>query len=314
MLATSSSGAIWMSSDWRLMGINQIIAIAACCATLSSIAVAPVYAQAAQPPAPATTGYVKDPRFWPTPVMDSVPPVLPRFTREHAVLIFSKTNGYRDDAQIKAANAALKSIARAKGWDELVSENAAVFNAEALPHFDVIVLNSTSGNIFTDSQRTAFRQWLEQGGGLVALHGAGGDPHYDWSWYVEVVLGAQFIGHTSKPHQFQQGLIRIADREHPATILLPPEWRREEEWYAFDRVPSGYGTRILARLDESSYDSAPEQRMGDHPIIWTRCIGRGRVFFSALGHKAETYSEPLHLQMIGGALSWAVEAKRRGCD
>jgi type 1 glutamine amidotransferase len=277
------------------MSLTRVIAIAVCCASLS-------------------TALAQDPRFWPTPVMDVEPPVLPRFTREHAVLIFSKTNGYRDDAQIKAANAALKSIAQGKGWDEFTSENAAVFNPEALARFEVIVLNSTSGNIFTDSQRTAFKQWIEQGGGLVALHGAGGDPHYDWKWYVEVLIGAQFIGHTSKPKQFQQGVIRVEDREHPATRSLPVEWRREEEWYAFDRVPSGYGTRILARLDESTYEQSPEQRMGDHPIIWTRCIGRGRVFFSALGHKAETYSEPLHLQMIGGALSWAVEARHGGCN
>ena len=283
--------------------LKQLIAIGACCAALSSLAMAQ-----------AAPAYVKDPRFWPTPVMDSEPPVLPKFTREHVVLIFSKTNGYREDAQIKAANAALKSIVRQKGWDEFVSENAAVFNAEALARFDVIVLNSTSGNIFTDSQRAAFRQWLEQGGGSVALHGAGGDPHYDWSWYVDVMLGAQFIGHTSKPKQFQQGVIRVVDREHPAMRVLPAEWRREEEWYAFNHVPSGYGTKVLARLDESSIDAPPEQHMGDHPIIWTRCIGRGGVFFSALGHKAETYSEPLHLEMIGGALSWAAEARRRGCN
>lgn len=269
---------------------------------------------AAQPEKPPSPPFVKDPRFWPTPVMDTEPPQLPRFVREHAVLIFSKTNGFRDDEQIKAANAALKAIADAKKWDGYVSENAAVFNPQALANFDVIVLNSTSGDIFTAGQRDAFRQWLEQGGGLVALHGAGGDHHYDWYWYVETVLGTQFIGHTSQPEQFQPAIVRIADREHPAMHSLPTEWRREDEWYAFDRVPSGHGTRILARLDEGSYNSSPEQRMGDHPIIWTRCIGRGRVFYSSLGHKAETYSEPLHLQMIGDALAWAAKAGHDGCD
>jgi type 1 glutamine amidotransferase len=228
--------------------------------------------------------------------MDSEPPVLPRFTREH----------------VKTANAALQSIVQKKGWDPFVTENAAVFNPEALAKFDVIVLNSTSGNIWTDDQRAAFRQWLEKGGGLVALHGAGGDPHYDWKWYVDVVIGAQFIGHTNKP-QFPQGVIRIAEPEHPAMRGLPAEWRREEEWYAFNRMPSGYNTKILARLDEKSYEPPAEQRMGDHPIIWTRCIGRGPVFYSALGHKAETYSEPLHLQMIDGALSWAAQSGRGEC-
>ena len=90
---------------------------------------------------------------------------------------------------------------------------------------------------------------------------------------------------------------------------------RTEEWYSFDRVPTGNDTHILATLDESSYEPFPERmRMGKiHPIIWTRCVGRGRVFFSALGHKAETYSEPLHQKMISGAIRWAARAEGAAC-
>ncbi|MDQ0251850.1 type 1 glutamine amidotransferase [Sphingomonas kyeonggiensis] len=267
------------------------------------------------PPAPSATPYVKNPVYWPTPVMDSAPPALPVFARAHRVLIFSKTNGFRDSPQIAAANAALARIAAEKGWDSYVSENAAVFNPAQLRQFDVILLNSISGNVFTEAQRKAFRAWLAKGGGLVMLHGSGGDHDYDWRWYVRTLLGAQFIGHTSKPNQFQLGTVRIAEANHPAMQGLPMAWRREEEWYAFDRVPSGHRTRILAWLDEGSYQPAPEQRMGArHPIVWTRCVGRSRVFFSALGHKAETYAEPLHLHMIDNALDWAADARTHGCD
>ncbi|KAF1685324.1 hypothetical protein B1992_12375 [Pseudoxanthomonas broegbernensis] len=295
------------------MKLPRSLAILLCHAALAGV-VAPVASHAAQPAEPAPAPYVKDPRYWPAPVMDTVPPALPDFAGEHAVLIFSKTNGFRDDAQIQAANAALSAMTAAKGWDGFVSENAAVFNPQALARFDVVVLNSTSGNLFSADQRQAFRRWIEQGGGLVALHGAGGDPRYDWEWYVETVLGAQFIGHTSKPKQFQDAVVLVGDRAHPAMRALPERWRRRDEWYAFDRVPSGHGTRVLARLDEDSYAPAPEQRMGDHPIVWTRCIGQGRVFYSALGHEARTYAEPLHLQMIDGALSWAAKARRHGCS
>jgi type 1 glutamine amidotransferase len=148
----------------------------------------------------------------------------------------------------------------------------------------------------------------------VALHGSGGDPRYDWRWYVETLIGAQFIGHTHRPKQFQLGTIRLAEPEHPALAGLPQAWRREEEWYAFDRVPSGHGTRVLAWLDEASYEPPAAQRMGErHPIIWTRCIGRGRMLFSALGHKAATYAEPLHLRLIDNAVGWAARAKRERC-
>lgn len=90
---------------------------------------------------------------------------------------------------------------------------------------------------------------------------------------------------------------------------------RADEWYSFDRVPSGHGAHILATLDETSYDPAPATaRMGKpHPIVRTRCIGRGRVIFSGLGHKAESYSGPLHLALIRGAVRWASRRAGKGC-
>jgi hypothetical protein len=80
--------------------------------------------------------------------------------------------------------------------------------------------------------------------------------------------------------------------------------------------PRQAGAHILARLDESTYQpymrwplgvSSKDIHMGaDHPIIWTRCIGNGRSFYSALGHVPTTYAEPKHMQMLDGALHWAV--------
>lgn len=253
--------------------------------------------------------YVKNPRNWPRPVMDEVPPAIPRL-RTGAVLVLSKTNGFRDPEQIPVAARAVEEIARAQGRDVFATGNAAVVNPRDLARFRVVVLNSTSGDIFTGPQRRAFRAWVEQGGGVVLLHGAGGDHDYAWSWYRDALLGVRFIGHTSRPEQFQRGTIRIVARDHPATRGLPARWNRVEEWYAFDRSPAGRGTRVLATLDEASYRPAAEQRMGaSHPIIWTRCVGRGRALFSALGHRAETYAEPLHRRLIGNAIGWAAGSR-----
>jgi uncharacterized protein len=265
-------------------------------------------------PAPSPPPPQRDPRNWPEPVIDKIAPALPRL-RPGAVLIFSKTNGYRDPEQIDTAKPVLAALVRKQGRDAFETENAAVMNPRDLARFSTVVFNNTSGNIFDEGQRAAFRAWVERGGGVVLLHGAGGDAHYDWRWWPEVLIGAQYIGHTRRPKQFQEAMVEILDRSHAATRKLPGKWVRTDEWYAFDRVPSGHGTRILATLDEASYDASPASaRMGKpHPIVWTRCIGRGRVIFSGLGHKAESYVEPLHRELIGGAIRWASRREGMGC-
>lgn len=251
---------------------------------------------------------------------ETVPPILPALS-DRAILIFSKTNGFRDDAQIEAANAALARIAREQGWSPYVTENGAVFNPAQLARFKAVVWNSVSGDVLTPAQRAAFKSYLEQGGGFVGLHGAGGDFKYAWSWYVNDLIGAQFIGHTYRP-QFQQAVIHIEDPAHPAMQGLGSTWTRTEEWYSFTPNPRAKGYHILATVDEATYrpvfqllpfGEARDIRMGDHPVIWTHCIGNGRAFYSALGHRPEAYAEAKHLQMLRGAIAWAAGFEGSKC-
>lgn len=253
---------------------------------------------------------------------DTTPPVLPGKMAPTSVLVFSKTNGFRDDPQIKAANAALAAIARERGWGSFVTENAAVFNKAQLGRFKAVVWNSVSGDVLTPDQRAALREWIEAGGGFVALHGSGGDPQYDWKWYVDELIGAQFIGHTMDP-QFQRATLVVEDRTHPATRHLPARWARNDEWYSFASSPRAKGYRVLVSIDETSYDPSMKLmpgtgrrdiRMGkDHPMVWMHCVGTGRVFYSALGHPAAAYAEPAHLRMIEGAVAWAAGLEGEEC-
>jgi type 1 glutamine amidotransferase len=250
-------------------------------------------------------------------VKETIPPALPPDLSRPAILVFSKTNRYRHGQAIAAVNALAKDIGVRRKWSVVVTENGAVHNPRDLARFDAIVWNNVTGDVLTPAQRAALRAYVRRGGGFVGLH-ASGDPGIVWPWYVESVIGARFTGHPKNP-QFQSALLVVEDTSHPATEMLPKHWRRTDEWYSFDASVRSRGFHVLASLDEASYiarawNGADLRMGGDHPVMWWHCEGRGRAFYSAMGHKAEAFAEPLMRQSLEGAIAWAARRTGAGCN
>jgi hypothetical protein len=241
-------------------------------------------------------------------VYETTPPALPAHLNQTAILVFSKTNGYRHEEAIPAANRALEAIARAHGWSAVFTENGAVFDPAILSRFQATVWNNTSGDTLNSAQRAALQTYLENGGGFVGIHSAGGDPHYDWPWYVQNIIGAQFLGHPLNP-QFQRATVHVEDAGDPIMAGVPASWSRVDEWYSFKTSPRASGAHILATLDETTYSPKllwKDLRMGSgHPVIWKHVVGKGRVFYSALGHQAAAYSDPIYVGILDRAIQWA---------
>lgn len=249
-------------------------------------------------------------------VYESTPPALPPEIRRPAILVFSKTNGFRHAEAIPAANAMFRELAGRSGWGYFQTENGATFNPQMLSRFDAVIFNNVSGDVFTPQQRNAFRNWLENGGGFVGIHAAGDDSHKAWSWYQDDVIGARFTAHTMKP-QFQKATVHVEDRAHPATRGLPASWQRTEEWYSFEKSPRSRGYGVLVSVDEKTYNPegmmGKDLRMGDHPMVWWHCEGKGRVLYSAFGHRAEAYAEPEYKALLENATAWALRKTGTQC-
>jgi hypothetical protein len=254
--------------------------------------------------------------FFREPVFETERPSLPTLGHP-AVLVFDKTNSFIHKDAIPAANALLQEMAGSSGWSVFTTSSGGVFNSEDLAHFDVMVWNNVTGDVLLPEQRAAMKHWLEAGGGFVGLHSAGDDSHEVWPWYQDTVIRAHFIGHPMDP-QFQKAAVHI-DRAHPPLIDgIPDPWVRTDEWYSFASSPRAPDVRVLATLDESSYSPGSNFRgnelaMGaDHPVIWQHCVGRGRVFYSALGHTAESYAEPEYRELLRHAIAWAARQDPAG--
>lgn len=234
------------------------------------------------------------------------PPGAPR------LLVFEKINGFWHGPAVPAAREALQAMARQRGWSLTVTDKGGAMTPDFLRQFDAVIWNHVSGDVLTLAQRTAFQAYIEGGGGFVGFHGSGGDPQTFWPWYVDTLVGARFKGHPMKP-QFQDARIVIEDPTSPIVAGLGDGWTMSDEWYSFSNNPRAGGARILATLDERTYTPGDLAMGADHPIVWTRCVGRGRAFYSAIGHRPEAYAVPQHARLLAQAVAWAADRRSPDC-
>lgn len=216
-------------------------------------------------------------------------------TASPRVLVFSKTAAFRHDS-IPHGIEAIREMGRSRNWSVEITEDAAVFEPDRLRRFACVVFLLTTGDVLNAAQQSAFESYVEAGGGYAGLHAAA-DTEYDWPWYGST-CGAYFKNHPA----IQPATIRIEDAKHPSTSFLPKSWTRTDEWYNYRTNPRS-AVRVLATLDESTYRGG---EMGkDHPIVWCRALGKGRSWYSGLGHTKESYAEPLFLRHLAEGIVWA---------
>jgi type 1 glutamine amidotransferase len=218
------------------------------------------------------------------------------------VLIFSHSTGYRH-ASIERAVAALAALGREAGYEIVASEDPSLFSAAGLDGMDAIILvsNSTrkddpSSEFFTEGQRAAFQAFVRRGGGVVGIHAAA-DSHYAWPWYGRMI-GARFTRH---PEGTPTGTIRLVDPAHPANAGLSETIDRADEWYYFEDYDPTLD--VLVTLDPASIGEAD---VNPNPISWAHRFEGGRVFYTALGHTEESWSDAAVLQHIGNGLRWVM--------
>ncbi|MFW6089069.1 MAG: ThuA domain-containing protein [Gemmatimonadota bacterium] len=219
------------------------------------------------------------------------------------VLVFTKTAGYRH-ASIPDGVRMIRDLGRDHGFAVVHSEDAGVFDDEALTGYAAAVFLSTTGDILDGRQQAAFEGYIRGGGGFVGLHAAA-DTEYDWAWYGGLV-GAWFERHP----RVQAAVVEVADPAHPSTRMLPARWERTDEWYDYRHNPRG-DVHVLLTLDEDSYDGG--KMGGDHPIAWCRRYDGGRSWYTGGGHTRESYAEPLFRRHVLGGIRWAMGVEAGEC-
>ncbi len=230
-----------------------------------------------------------------------------------AILVFSKTTGFRHGASIDASKAVLEALAKKNNWFLYQTEEGGVFNTEQLSKFSTVIFNNSTGEVINDEQKKALEQFVENGGGLLGIHGAGDNSHH-WDWYVKNLLGAEFSHHPLNP-QFQEASITL---DTPVDSLLakslPNQWQHTDEWYVFFENPRKKGFNILFSIDGDKIKpsgnmpllaSDKDFGMGkDHPVAWSKSIGKGKTFYTSIGHSEVAWKNKNFVQLIENAILW----------
>jgi type 1 glutamine amidotransferase len=192
-------------------------------------------------------------------------------------------------------------VGAAEGLFEVTAtQDCGALTRASLAEYDAVVFYTTGELPLADEDRDALIQWVGDGGAFAGVHCAT-DTLYEYAPYLEMV-GGTFDGHP----WHEEVTLRVEDPAHPAVAHLGESLVVTDEIYQF-RGFRRHPVRVLLSLDPASADLALGKRAdGDYANAWTRDWGRGRVFYTALGHRPELWSDPLFLEHLLAGIGWAI--------
>ncbi len=206
------------------------------------------------------------------------------------------TGGHRS---IPAANMAIEQFAKATGaYEAVFSNDLENFKYDRIKKFDAVFLNNTVGQIFVDPEvRMGLSRFVREGGGLAGYHGTS-HASMDWPEFAEM-LGAVEGAHREPT---EMATVKIDDPSNPLVAAFEGRsFVHQDEFYRFPEPPLSRNTvRVLMSIDMEKTDlnqgrgcARPCVRQdGDYALSWIRSYGKGRVFFTALGHTPAFFSVP----------------------
>jgi uncharacterized protein len=229
------------------------------------------------------------------------------------ILVISQTKGWEHDS-IPDAMVAIYEMGRDSGlWDstlrtdtELITKKKLERNAKNLDYFDALVFVSTTGELdLDDSQKQDMMSFIKDDGkGFVGVHAAL-DTNYKWPNYGEMI-GGWFDQH---PWMTFNAPIINEDANFPATRHFPKAFVKYDEIYQ-PKEWSRDKVNVLLSLDPSklNYANNPRIHRTDHDfaVAWAKMHGKGRVFYSTLGHTPEAWSDPDIRKMYFEAIRWVL--------
>ena len=212
------------------------------------------------------------------------------------VLILSGENHGFD----KSAEVIHGFLDSADGLEAQLESDKEILTSPSLGEFDVllfgtgftrVVVGPDGGVVrerdLTLAQEDGLFRYVAGGKGLVGVHGT--------AWWVDARAVTLLGGHANWHPPGLTFTVTIEDSSHPVTRGLS-DFEVEDEIYMSAWDP---GLRILATAEWSGKQ---------HPMAWVRSYEAGRVFYTTLGHTADTFHRPAMQRLVTQGVRWAGSA------
>lgn len=254
------------------------------------------------------------------------------------ILFFSKSSGY-EHSIIKdpskpfkpspgstvpgIAFQILRDLGEKNNIEFVFSKDGSLFGPAYLAQFDALFFITTGDltTVGTDGNppmspagKQAFIEAVANGKGFIGVHCAsdtfhspGGVEMTAQRWlddgdnadpYIRM-LGGEFIIHGSQ----QPSHLIVVDDKFPGMSGVPSDNHMTEEWYSLKDFAKNL--HVLIMQDTSGMTGAPYARP-NYPSTWARMYGKGRVFYTNMGHRDDMWQSALFQSVLKGGISWAI--------
>ena len=246
----------------------------------------------------------------------------------HAGLYKHTSLGPAEKAVIELGKNGGFDVTTVEGYkQEAAKLDFSFFTPEYLAGFDGLML-MTNGNLpMTDAQKKALLDFVRSGKGFIGAHCAA-LTFYNYPEFGEMLGGY----YRRSVLQNRIGVLKVEDPNHPATKMLGGSWPLVDEFYHFgtapwdaarptdnidvlfgNHIPMGFSrdrVHVLLSLDtaKANMEGMPDVvKGGDYPQAWTRDYGKGRSFYTSLGHRDDIWSnDPVFQAHILGGIRWSL--------
>lgn len=222
--------------------------------------------------------------------------------RKGRLLYMTLSAGFKHSS-VAPSEAIVKEIGERSGlFDTTVTQDVGAFTRQNLKRYDVVMFYTTGELPMTEAEKSAFINFVRSGHGFVGVHSAT-DTFYMWEDYLKLI-GGYFNDHP----WHQKVTVDVTAPSDPIVSFLGKSFQVDDEIYQFSDFQADT-SHVLLKLDDNSVDlknPRVRRRYYSFPLAWTRHYGKGRVFYTALGHEEAVWKSPWYQQLLLNGIKYAM--------